>query len=161
MPRPPFETVGSSAFACNLIPHTLPHQVQFWSSHRSPKYFTATPSSLHFDVRYPPSSASGGNYRSVAPLSPIRDVPTRRTRVFEKRLCHILFAISLWSCPGIASLLLRITGERGCADCLSCHPESRSCCRQDAKVRSLLFEHCEMCCRSCEEPAWHRGRYYF
>lgn len=116
---------------CILTSHTPPHQVRLWSSHRSPGYSAVTSSSLHLHVGYSPSSASSGNYRSVTTLSAIPYVPTGRTGVFERYIYHILFAISLWSCSRITSLLLRITRGSRYADRLSRHSESCSCRRQN------------------------------
>jgi len=95
---------------CFCIPtsHAPYRQVRLWPSQYPSKYSVATSSSLHFDVRRPPSGSSYGNHRSVTTLSAIHHVPARRTRVFERCICHLLFPVSLRSCFGITSLLLWI-----------------------------------------------------
>ena len=118
---------------CIQTSHDSP-QVRLWPSHCPSNYPAATSPPLHFYVRHPPSSTSGGNHRSAATLSTIHHVPARRTRVFERFVSHLLFAISLWSCLGIPSLLLRIPRGSGYADRLSCHPKPRCGCRQGPQV---------------------------
>jgi len=111
-------------YFCILTSHTPPRQVWLWPSRRSSKHPAATPSSLYLSVRHPPIGPSSGNCRSVATLSADCHVPTRRTRIFERHIRHSLLAIGLRSCPGITSILLRITRGSGYADSLSRHPES-------------------------------------
>jgi cullin-associated NEDD8-dissociated protein 1 len=62
---------------CILTPHTAPRQVRFRPPHRPPKYSAATSSSLHLNVRHPPSRASSSNHRSVATLGAIHHIPAR------------------------------------------------------------------------------------